>query len=113
MVVYKVLKSKVKIDLAFFLTLVLFSLVTIGKEIWTTQTFLQPEQKKLLSSQLSTILKIVLKILDIVSEKRFLLQAFEATINLAPMGVLCSLSNQYKIGSSLSSSVMFRSNFLN
>ena len=32
MVVYKVLKSKVEIDLAFFLTLILFSLVTTGKE---------------------------------------------------------------------------------
>ena len=31
MVVYKVLKSKVEIDLAFFLTLNLFSLVAIGK----------------------------------------------------------------------------------
>ena len=37
MVVYKVLKSKVEMDLAFFLTLILFSLVTIGKEFCTTQ----------------------------------------------------------------------------
>ena len=43
MVVYKVLKSKVEIDLAFFLTLILFSLVAIGKEFCTTQNFLQPE----------------------------------------------------------------------
>ena len=37
MVVYKMLKSKVKIHLAFFLTLILFSLVPIGKEFCTTQ----------------------------------------------------------------------------
>ena len=41
MVVYKVLKSDVEIDLAFFLTLILFSLVAIGKEFCTTQNFLQ------------------------------------------------------------------------
>ena len=35
MVLYKVLKSKVEIDLEFFLILILFSLVTIGKEIST------------------------------------------------------------------------------
>ena len=32
MVVYKVLKSKVEIDLAFFLTPILFSSMAIGKE---------------------------------------------------------------------------------
>ena len=37
MVVYKMLKSKVEIHLAFFLTLILFSLVPIGKEFCTTQ----------------------------------------------------------------------------
>ena len=43
MAVCKVLKSKVEIDLAFFLTLILFSIVPIGKEFCTTQNFLQPE----------------------------------------------------------------------
>ena len=43
MAVYKVLKSKVEIDLAFFLTLIFFSLVPIGKGFCTTQNFLQPE----------------------------------------------------------------------
>ena len=43
MVMYKVLKSKVEIDLAFFLTLIFFSLVPIGKEFCTTQNFLQPD----------------------------------------------------------------------
>ena len=43
MVEYKVLKSKVEIDLAFFLTLTLFSLMPIGKEFCTTQNFLEPE----------------------------------------------------------------------
>ena len=43
MVVYKVLKSKVEIDLAFFLILILFSLVPIGKEFCTTPNFLQSE----------------------------------------------------------------------
>ena len=48
MVVYKVLKSEVEIDLAFFLILILFSLVPIRKEFCTTHNFLQPEKKKLL-----------------------------------------------------------------
>ena len=43
MVVYKILKLQVEIDLAFFLTLILFSSVTIGKEFCLTQDFLQPE----------------------------------------------------------------------
>ena len=43
MVVYKILKLQVEIDLAFFLTLILFSSVTIGKEFCPTQDFLQPE----------------------------------------------------------------------
>ena len=42
MVAYNVLKSKVEIDLAFFLTLILFSLVAIGKEFCTTPNFVQP-----------------------------------------------------------------------
>ena len=37
MVAYKMLNSKAEIDLAFFLTLILFSLVAIGKEFCTTQ----------------------------------------------------------------------------
>ena len=41
MVVYKVLQSKVEIDL--FLTLILFSIVAIVKELCTTQNFLQPK----------------------------------------------------------------------
>ena len=40
-VVYEELKSKVEIDFAFFLTLILINLVTIGKELCTTQKFLQ------------------------------------------------------------------------
>ena len=43
MVVDKMLNSKAEIDLAFFLTLILFSLVAIGKEFCTTQNFSQPE----------------------------------------------------------------------
>ena len=42
MVVYKVLKSKVEIDLAFFLILILFRLVTTGEEFCATKNFLQP-----------------------------------------------------------------------
>ena len=45
MVAYKVLESKVGIDLAFFLILILFSLVTLGKEFCATQNFLQPKRK--------------------------------------------------------------------
>ena len=40
---YKVLKSKVEIDFAFFL--ILFSLATTGKEFCRTQNFLEPEKK--------------------------------------------------------------------
>ena len=36
-------KLKVKTDQAFVLTLILFNLVTTGKELCTTQKFLQPE----------------------------------------------------------------------
>ena len=43
MVVYKVLKPKVEIDLALSLTLILFNLVKIGTEFCTTQNFLQSE----------------------------------------------------------------------
>ena len=39
MVVNKILNSKAEIDLAFFLTLILFSLVVIGKEFCITQNF--------------------------------------------------------------------------
>ena len=50
--------------------------------------------------------------MDIVSESGLVLQKYEATINLTPTSVLCILGNQYIIGSDLSRSVMFRSNFL-
>ena len=39
MVVYKMLNSKAELDLAFFLTLILFSLVAIGNEFYTSQNF--------------------------------------------------------------------------
>ena len=74
MVVDKMLNSKAEIDLAFFLTLILFSLVAIGKEFCTTQNFSQPEWKKLWVWKLSTVLRIILKSLDVVSESGFVLQ---------------------------------------
>ena len=43
MVVFKVQNPKVETDLALFLTLILSSLVTIGKEFCTTQIVLQLE----------------------------------------------------------------------
>ena len=70
----KMLSSKAEIDLAFFLTLILFSLVAIGKEFCTTQNFSQTEWKKLWVWKLSTVLRIILKSLDIVSESGFMLQ---------------------------------------
>ena len=112
MVVDKMLNSKAEIDLAFFLTLILFSLVAIGKEFCTTQNFSQPEWKKLWVWNLSTVLRIIFKSLDVVSESGFVLQQFEATINLAPMDVLCILGNQCIIGSNLWRPVMFRWNIL-
>ena len=67
---------------------------------------------KTLLWKLSTALKMIFKILDIVTESGFVLQFFEAAINLAPIDVLCILDDQYIIKSDLSSSVKFRSNFL-
>ena len=43
MIVYKVLKSKDEIDLVFFLTFILFSIVTFGNKFRTIQNFIQPE----------------------------------------------------------------------
>ena len=89
MVVNRVPKSNVEIDLAFFLILILkFSGSWKRIFLWLT------------------------KILDVVSESGFVLEFFEAKTNLAPMGVLCILGNQYLIWSVLSSSAMFRSNIL-
>ena len=74
MVLDKMLKSKAQRDLASFLTLLLFSLVAIGKEFCTTQNFSQPKWKKLWVWKLSTVLRIILKSLDVVSESGFVLQ---------------------------------------
>ena len=57
--------------------------------------------KKLCVRNLSTVLRMILKSLDLVLESGFVLQQFEATINLAPMDVLCILGNQDIIGSNL------------
>ena len=43
MIIYKVLKSKDEIDLVFFLTFILFSIVTFGNKFRTIQNFIQPE----------------------------------------------------------------------
>ena len=82
MVVDKMLSSKAEIDLAFFLTLNLFSLVTFGKEFCTTRNFSQPEWKKLWVWKLSSKLRIILESLDVVTGSGFIQQNFEATINL-------------------------------
>ena len=112
MVVYKLLKSIVEIDLAFFLTLILFRLVTIGKILLRSPEFLTAWIKKLLLWKLSTELKIILKILDILSESGFVMRFFEATINLALMEILYILGHQYLVGSNLSSCERFRLSFL-
>ena len=44
------------------------------------------------------MLKIILKILDIVSTSSLALPIFDATTNMAPMGVLSILGNEYIIG---------------
>ena len=41
--VVKALTSKVETDLAFFVTLISFGLVALGKEFCVTQNFLQPD----------------------------------------------------------------------
>lgn len=61
--------------------------------------FLQPELKKLLLRIISTVLKIILEILGIVSQSGLKAAFFGATISLAQMGVLSILVNQYIIGS--------------
>ena len=65
------------------------------KGILNNPGFLTAWIKGALLWKLSTVLKIILKILGIVSESGFVLQFIEATMNLAPMGVLCVLGNQY------------------
>ena len=62
--------------------------------------------------KLFTVLKIILNILDNVSESSFVLQFYKATKRLGTMGVLCILGDQYIIGSDLSRSVIFSLNFL-
>ena len=72
MVLYKVLQSKIEMD--FFLKLILFSIVATGKEFGTTQNILQPELRELLLWKRSAVLKIILKILVTVSESGLVLQ---------------------------------------
>ena len=55
MTVYKVLRSKVEIELAFFLTLILFSLMTIGKEFCTIQNFCSLNKKAFVMKTLYSI----------------------------------------------------------
>ena len=74
MVVDKMLSSKAENDLAFFLILILFSLVVIGKEFCATQNFSQSEWKKLWVWKPSIVLGIILKCLDVVRESGFMLQ---------------------------------------
>ena len=50
--------------------------------------------------------------MNTVLESGLEVQFFEATINLAPMGVLIILDNQYIIWIFLTSLVLFESNFL-
>ena len=74
MVLDKMLNSEAETDLAFFLTLLLFILVEIGKEFFTVQNFSQHECKKLWVWKFSTVLRIILKSLDVISESSFVLQ---------------------------------------
>ena len=74
MVVDKMLSSKAEIDLASFLTLISLSLAAIGKEFCTTQNFSQPEWKKSWVWKLFTVLRIILKSVDVVSVSGFMLQ---------------------------------------
>ena len=78
--------------------MILFSLVTTGKGFCQTQNFLQPELKKVLLWKCYAVVKIILKILNILSESGFVLYPFEATINLEPLSVLFILGNHCIIG---------------
>ena len=71
--VYKVLKWKTEIDLAFFLTLILFSLVTIGKEILRNPEFLTAWIKEVLVMKIFYSMKNHFEILDLLSESNFAL----------------------------------------
>ena len=102
MTVYKVLRSKVEIELAFFLTLILFSLVTIGKEFCTIQNFYSLNKKAFVMKTLYSIKNHFENFESCIRE--WLSASFlGTTINLAPMGVLSILANQYKVESVLSS----------
>ena len=54
-------------------------------------------------------LKIISKTVKITSDSSLLLQFFEATMNLAPIGALHIFGNQYIMGIVLSCSVILRS----
>ena len=71
MVLDKMLNSKAETDLAFFLKIAFIYLNGNWKEFCTTQNFSQPEWKKLWVWKLSTVLRIILKSLDVVSESVF------------------------------------------
>ena len=62
MVAYKMLKLKVLIDLALLLKLILFRLMTNRIERITTQNFLEPKRKNLLSWKFPAVFKIIMKI---------------------------------------------------
>ena len=79
MVVYKVLKSKVEKDFSFFLVLILFNSVTIGKEIFTTQNS---------SETFSTLLGIISNFFYVTWERSFLLLFFETATHLVPIDIL-------------------------
>ena len=60
---------------------------------------------KLFVWNLSSWLKITLKTLEITSDRGLVLKFFEATMNIAPIGVLCIFSNQYMMERALCCSI--------
>ena len=102
MTVYKVLRSKVELELAFFLTLILFSLMTVGKEFCTIQNFYSLNKKAFVMKTLYGI-KNHFENFESFIREWLSVSFFGTTINLAPMGVLSILANQYNVESVLSS----------
>ena len=92
MVVYTMLKSKAVIDLALFLKLILFRLMTIRIERITTQNFLEPERIFCYGNSMQ-YLKLFWKF-GLSAREWLYVAFFEAAINVAPIFVACILVSQ-------------------
>ena len=107
MVEYKALKLKVKIDLAFFITLILFGLVTIGNESGTTENW-----NKRTRIKEAFVMKNLYRIKNQIENLRYCLRVtlccrFLKLQKIWHQWVSYAFWNQDIIGSDLSISVMW------